>query len=171
MISTERVLYFLIGVFILLLVATIYKMYLVKKDVREGFQSIESTTTTEATTTEATTTEATTTEATTTESTTTEATTTEATTTTINDVVSNQQAQIDILNGKLSDIENNNQRFQNEEYKNIQNMFNEEKGELLSNLTNLGNFHDTYSAELQKLLQNKFDVNNSTFRANQELEH
>ena len=170
MISTERVFYFLVGVFILLLLTTIYKMYLVKKDVREGFiipgfsvenvlresgQEISSGISDFFRT----------------PSNSEESTTNTAAPTTLTDArISDMQNRISDLSGKLSEIERDNQRFQNEEYIKIKNMFNEEKEELLGNLSNIGEFHDAYSSELQKLLKQKYDFNNKTFTANQEIQ-
>ena len=80
------------------------------------------------------------------------------------------QATIDNLEGKLLNIEKENDKFRTDEYNKIKNMFDDEKEELILNFDKIGEFHDNYSSQLQKLLQQKYDFSNNAFKSNHEIQ-
>ena len=175
---------FLLVVFILLCLATLTKVYLKKKSVRENFFFQTATSTTASAADTSTTASAGATSTTASAGATSTTASAGATSTTLSPIMSDeakmfQQKYMDQTNemkmyiNELKDEINNYKQGTvslKQEVDSSKNVFDGEADKMISSLQSLGEFHDSYSQELQKALQTNLDYSDPVFQTNQEIQ-
>jgi hypothetical protein len=146
MMNQKVVFYFLLVVFILLVLSTIFKVYIQGKLIRETFTAgdVNSETKTESDE--------------------------------IKHLRQTYQSEISALTDKIDELQNKLSDFTNESVTLKNNIdtsrqeFSEEAEKMKSSLQAMGDFHDSYSQELQRLLQNQLNYTDPAFQARQEIQ-